>query len=165
MTAQILLVAMNGNVRDALADWFRMLVPDCRVRHAAGAREAIALGGQDPPSLVVIQDGGSDVPCLQTIDTMRASAPDAPIVVLTNSDYAEHRERLVAAGASACVLPRRINVDLLDLLKRLHITGAATGANGQHGTGMKMNAKGESGTTEEPISAQAGSTAPRRARA
>jgi DNA-binding NarL/FixJ family response regulator len=130
MTAQILLVAMNGNVRDALADWFRMLVPDCRVRHAARAREAIALGGQDPPSLVVIQDGGSDVPCLQTIDTMRASAPDAPIVVLTGTEYAPHWERLKAAGASACILPRRINVDLLDVLEQLDIAHLTTGTNG-----------------------------------
>jgi DNA-binding NarL/FixJ family response regulator len=122
---------MNGNVGDALADWFQMLVPDCRVRHAGRAREAIALGGQDPPSLVVIQDGGSDVPCLQIIHSVKASALDAPIAVLTDTDYAGHRERLKAAGARACILPGSMNVGLLDLLQRLHIAGAATGANGQ----------------------------------
>jgi DNA-binding NarL/FixJ family response regulator len=121
MTVQIMLVAMNDSVRDALADWFRMAIPGCRVVHAAAAGEAVALGRQRAPSLIVIQDGGTRVPIVQTLHMIQASL-DAPIIVLTQSEYRRHWSRLEEAGADASVLPWRVNVDLRDLLQRLTIT-------------------------------------------
>ena len=121
MMLQILLVAMNGHLRDALADWFHLSVPDCRVRHASGPREAIDLCRRHPPDLVVTQDRGGNIPCIDLIRAIIDAAISAPIVVLTNTEYPPHGERLIAAGAAACVRPWRINVDLLGILEQLNV--------------------------------------------
>ena len=121
MRVQVLLVSMNRSVRDALADWFRTVLPDCCVRHASGARDAVAQGQEDLPDLVVIQESGSDVSCFETIRAIAASAFGAPMIVLTDKDYAGHRDRLIEAGASACILPWRINPDLVEAIERLNV--------------------------------------------
>ena len=98
--SHILVVEDNADVTSAM----RILLEavDHQVSTAGSIAEALAVAGQDPPALVLLDLTLPDGDGLSLVEPLRATG--ARVVALTGHDDAETRHRCLAAGCADVLL-------------------------------------------------------------
>lgn len=110
----ILVVDDDAQVRSTIARGLAAL--GYAVREAASGREALALVGEAPPRLVVLDYVMPGLDGAQTAREIARIAPDVPIVFSTG--HAALRALRNAAGEGISVLEKPFTLDELDQLIR-----------------------------------------------
>lgn len=120
MTADPLVILLEDDegLREALSLVLRS--HGFRVTGADLAADAVALLEEEPPHAVVADLGLPDArgtAGARTVDSLRAAAPDARLVVLTGRQEPSLRDACLQAGADAFVVKPTSGAELADLLR------------------------------------------------
>jgi DNA-binding NarL/FixJ family response regulator len=119
MQKLILIVEDHTALRASLRDWLGFSLPGCDFIEAATGEEAVTRACAQPPHLVLMDIRLPQMNGLEATRRLKAVLPQVPVVMLTIYEAPEYGAAAAAAGASAFVLKRRMDVDLLSVLKKL----------------------------------------------
>lgn len=130
MPSTILVVDDHDGVRTALRHWLEAVFPQSRIVEASSGEQAIALATTCSLQLVVMDIG---LPCMSGIEATRrikASAPGAPVVILTMHEDQAYRADAMEAGVSAYISKRKMRTELLPTLFELLANEGKGGSQG-----------------------------------
>jgi len=114
----ILIVEDHDVLRASLCDWLGDTFPACRFLEARSGEEAVVLAGAAPPAIVLMDIGLPQMNGIAATRHIKAAAPHAQVVMLTNYEADDYQADARAAGASAYVLKWKMQAELIPLLAR-----------------------------------------------
>jgi DNA-binding NarL/FixJ family response regulator len=115
----ILLVEEHDEMRSALRDWLLTSFPPLRLREARSLEEALALAGQAPLDLVLVNlelPGPNDI---EAARALRRRYPACRVVVMSVTDSMALRVAALEAGAEAFVSKRDLRIALHPIVATL----------------------------------------------
>lgn len=119
MKGTILIVEDHDEVRATLHDWLSVIFYDCLFSEAKSGEEAVALIQAKPPDIVLMDIG---LPGMNGIDATRrikTTTPQVQVVMVTIHENPDYKNESIAAGATAYVTKRKMEKELIPLLKNL----------------------------------------------
>ena len=119
MCITILIIEDHAAVRSLLRSRLEAAFRRCRVIEAGSGEEAIALLGVESPRLVVADIGLPGMNGIETTRRIKALLPSTQVVMLTMYDDEAYRAAAAAAGASAYVSKRLVQIDLVPTVAAL----------------------------------------------
>jgi CheY-like chemotaxis protein len=115
--ASILLVEEDAAIRGSVRRWLEKVLPGCRVSEAGSDDEAVALARSESPEVILVDVAPPKKGGLETVRSLRASAPAAEIVALTMERGQADRDEALLAGASTSLAIWRIREELVPALR------------------------------------------------
>ena len=104
MKQHILIVDDEADIRDLLAQF--LTVSGYRTTAVASAAEALKVGQQDPPDLIMADLQLEDADGLEMIAELKALLPDKPVILLTGVLFDPEVVRDVLSTKVACYLEK-----------------------------------------------------------
>ena len=104
MKQHILIVDDEADIRDLLAQF--LTINGYRTTAAASAAEALKVGRQDPPDLIIADLQLEDADGLEMIAELKAMLPDKPVILLTGVLFDPKVVRDVLSTKVACYLEK-----------------------------------------------------------
>lgn len=104
MKKHILIVDDEADIRDLLAQF--LTVNDYRTTAVASATEALQVGREDPPDLIVADLQLEDADGLEMIAELKTMLPDKPVILLTGVLFDPEVVRDVLSTKIACYLEK-----------------------------------------------------------
>lgn len=126
MPVTILIAEDHDAVRRALHEWLKVLIPQCIVIEAASGEEAIALSKARAPQLVLMDIGLPQMNGIEATRRIKATVPKAQVVILTIHEDDAYFADAAAAGVSAYIPKRTMQMELLPTLMALLRNGDAS---------------------------------------
>ena len=117
---RIVVVDDHPVVRDGLASMIETQEDMQLVGEGGTGQEAITLYHQLKPDVMLLDLKLPDIDGVQVIETLRATIPDARIVVLTTYVGDVQARRALKAGASGYLLKASLRRDLRDSIRAVH---------------------------------------------
>jgi DNA-binding NarL/FixJ family response regulator len=115
----VLVVEEHDEMRCALRDWLLTSFPPLRLREARSMGEALALAGQAPLDLILVNlelPGGNGI---ETARALRRRHPACRVVVMSVNDSVALRIAALEAGAEAFVSKRDLRIALHPIVATL----------------------------------------------
>ena len=104
MKQHILIVDDEADIRDLLAQF--LTINGYRTTAVASAAEALKVGHQDPPDLIIADLQLEDADGLEMIAELKALLPDKPVILLTGVLFDPEVVRDVLSTKVACYLEK-----------------------------------------------------------
>jgi DNA-binding NarL/FixJ family response regulator len=115
----ILIVEDHDAVRTSLRELLCATFPGCSFLEARTGEEALAMASAYPPHIVLMDLALPGMNGIEAVRHLKASAPDAQVVMLTIHEDAEYKLGASAAGASAYVTKGEMHSSLVPILTAL----------------------------------------------
>lgn len=119
MDASVLVIEKYDPLRDALRNWLKSIFPMCSVSEAQTVAEAIALGQQEDPAVILMNGASPKAGEAHATRELRHAFPDKALIVLTTHETAGFHETILEAGATVCVPTWEITEKVPELLIEL----------------------------------------------
>jgi two-component system, NarL family, invasion response regulator UvrY len=127
----ILIVEDHLALRKSLSIWLESILSDCQIIQAESGEEAVAAAAAQTPDLVVMDIGLPGISGIQATRRIKALSPQTPVVMLSIHEEQAFKTDAIAAGASAFICKRMIQIELAPvvqaLLSRQRDAGIAAG--------------------------------------
>jgi CheY-like chemotaxis protein len=124
MKQHILIVDDEADIRDLLAQF--LTINGYRTTAAASAAEALKVGRQDPPDLIIADLQLEDADGLEMIAELKAMLPDKPVILLTGVLFDPKVVRDVLSTKVACYLEKTSSLaQILEAVQHLLGVGRA----------------------------------------
>jgi DNA-binding NarL/FixJ family response regulator len=108
----VLVVEEHDEMRSALRDWLLTSFPPLRLREARSLEEALALAGQAPLDLVLVNLELPGPNGIEAARALRRRYPACRVVVMSVNDSMALRVAALEAGAEAFVSKRDLRIAL-----------------------------------------------------
>ena len=115
----ILLVEYEDTMRGLLYDWLRLAFPDHQIISAPNIDEAIAVLDSSSPEVILVDVDSSEGDVVEVMARFNAAAPETEVVAMTTKSYPAYCDKVVSAGAGACVNRWHICQELRPVLTAL----------------------------------------------
>jgi DNA-binding NarL/FixJ family response regulator len=115
----VLVVEEHDEMRGALRDWLLTSFPPLRLREARSMDEALALAGQAPLDLILVNLELPGANGIEAARTLHGRYPGCRIVVMSVNDSVALRIAALEAGAEAFVSKRDLRVALHPIVATL----------------------------------------------
>ena len=139
----ILIVGNHNPLRASLRDWVGMNLPRARILEAKDGKEAVDMTLAQRPD-VTLFDTGLDVrDGIQATRRIREAFQDVKIVILTMHENPEYGADAKAAGATACLLKRKMGSELMPFLRGLLSDNEGTSGEGPPNSKLPVGQKHE----------------------
>lgn len=119
MPITILIVEDHEAVRSLLREWLLTAFPQSCVIEATSGEEAIAIAQARSPRVVVMDVDLPGITGIEATRQIKATVPSAQVVILSGHEADVYRASATAAGASAYVPKRTLQIELLPTLAAL----------------------------------------------
>ena len=124
MKQHILIVDDEADIRDLLAQF--LTVSGYRTTAVASPAEALLVGQQDPPDLIMADLQLEDADGLEMIAELKVMLPDKPVILLTGVLFDPEVVRDVLSTKVACYLEKTSSLErILEAVRRLLGAGRA----------------------------------------
>ena len=118
----ILIVEDNDSVRRSLLDWLEGAFPKCQFIEAATGEEALTITQAEAPRVVIMDISLPGISGIEATRQIKATIPTTQVIVLTVHEEKAFRDDAIAAGASAFVIKRLMQKELLPTLTAILTT-------------------------------------------
>lgn len=118
-TLSILIVGNHNPLRTSLRDWVGMNLPEASILEAGDVKEVTGEPLAERPHIILLDTGMDGMRGLEATERVGEAWPDAKIVILTMHENPEYAADAKAAGASACLLKRKMGSELMPVLRGL----------------------------------------------
>jgi DNA-binding NarL/FixJ family response regulator len=115
----VLVVEEHDEMRCALRDWLLTSFPPLRLREARSMEEALALAGQAPLDLILVNLELPGANGIETARALRQLYPACRVVVMSVNDSVALRIAALEAGAEAFVSKRDLRIALHPIVATL----------------------------------------------
>ena len=115
----ILIIEDHHAVRASLRAWFSATFPDCRCLEASSGEDAVALVVDQLPEIVLMDIGLPGMNGIEATRRIKTTAPQTQVVMLSIHEAPSYQADALAAGASAYVTKRKMNTELMSIVRAL----------------------------------------------
>lgn len=119
ISTSILLVEYEDAMRGLLYDWLCMAFPHHQIISAPNIDEAIAVVEARSPNVILVDVDSSEGDVVEVMGRFNAAAPETDVIAMTTKSYPAYYDKVLSAGAGACVNRWHICQELRPILTAL----------------------------------------------
>ena len=119
MEATVLIVEDHDSFRTILRDWLRLKLPNIHLMEARTGEEAFGLLSKNLPDLILMDIGLPVMNGIEVTRRIKATYPQADVVILTSYESPEYEVDAIRVGASAFVNKQKMVSLLIPIMEKL----------------------------------------------